>query len=199
MTFPRLLRRCIGLVVRLSHACWLEGGEWGRAFLRAIPGEIGCFLRGKLYGFRAGKKTRVLSHVLIYHPGQLILGDRVGISSHCQLNAAGGITICNGVLIGPGTLIWSQNHRYQLAGIPIADQGYERAEVRIDEDVWIAAGCIILPGVHLARGTVVAAGAVVARSTEPYAIVAGIPARSIGCRRGSEAASAQDKRPLIVA
>lgn len=112
------------------------------------------------------------------------MGRDVGIASYCQINAAGGIEIGDNVLIGPGALIWSQNHNYSRADIAIRDQGYTMAAVRIEDDVWIAGGAIVLPGAHLARGTVVAAGAVVNSPTEPYSVVGGIPARTIG-RRGT--------------
>ena len=55
-------------------------------------------------------------------------------------------------------------------------QGYDRSKVTIEEDSWIGGGSIILPGVCIVHGTVVAAGAVVTRSTEPFSIVAGVPA-----------------------
>lgn len=86
-------------------------------------------------------------------------------------------------MIGPGVIIWSQNHKYESPSIPIRVQGYERRKVIIDRDVWIGAAAVILPGVHLAEGTVVAAGSVVTKSTEPYSVVAGVPARVIGNRR----------------
>lgn len=156
--------------------------EWVRAFLRTIPGETGCVVRRKLYGFRSGPGTRVLSNVVIYHPDKLSMGRGVAITVGCQLNAGGGITIGDNTMIGPGSMIWSQNHRYQDPEVPVAEQGYERAPVVIQENVWVGAGCIILPGVHLARGTVVAAGSIVTKSTEPYSVVAGNVARQVGKR-----------------
>lgn len=157
--------------------------DWWRALLRAIPGEIGCAVRRRLYGFQAaGPGTRVLAGVIVFSPEKMRIGADVGISSGCQFNANGGITLGNHVRIGPATIIWSQNHEFHASDVPIALQGYERAPVIVEDDVWIAAGCIILPGVTLARGTVVAAGAVVTKSTEPNAIVAGVPARQVGQR-----------------
>jgi acetyltransferase-like isoleucine patch superfamily enzyme len=156
--------------------------EWYRAILASIPGEIGCWLRRKLYGFQAGRGTRVLSGVTIYYPRSLTLGDRVGIAAGCQINAAGSISIGNDVLIGPRCVVWSQNHCFASRAMPIQDQGYETAAVQIDRDVWIGAGAVILPGVHLAEGAVVGAGAVVTHSCEPFSILGGIPARKIGVR-----------------
>src|SRR5262249_49854320 len=105
---------------------------------------------------------------------------------HCQVNARGGIEVGDGVLIGPGAVIWSQNHVTDSPHKAIKDQGYEFSRVLIEDDVWIGAGAIVLPGVRLARGTVVAAGAVVAKSTEHYTVVAGVPARVVK-RRSSQA------------
>jgi galactoside O-acetyltransferase len=115
----------------------------------------------------------------------LHIGKKVGVAAMCQINAKGGVTIGDSTLIGPGVMIWAQNHEFRSIGRPIMDQGYEYAPVRIDEDVWIGAGAIILPGVHLQRGSVVAAGAVVTRGTQPFSIVAGVPAKVIGIRAGS--------------
>jgi maltose O-acetyltransferase len=155
---------------------------WYWALLEAMPGEIGCTARRYLYGFKCGKGTRVLSKVTIYHPHNVILGNHVGISCSCQLNGAGGIVIGDHVLLGPGVMVWSQNHAFRSLNTPIAEQGYERATVTIQDDCWIGAGAIVLAGVCLGHGTVVAAGAVVTKSTEPFSIVAGVPAKIIGSR-----------------
>lgn len=58
-------------------------------------------------------------------------------------------------------------------------EALSKGDIVIDDDVWIGFGCLILSGVHLARGTVVAAGSVVVSSTEPYSIVGGNPAKLI--------------------
>jgi acetyltransferase-like isoleucine patch superfamily enzyme len=175
----RKARRAAASVARSINS---EVSEWFRAGLRAIPGETGCGLRNRLYGYHAGRRCRVLSHVFIYHPRNLVLGENVWISPMSQVNAGGGIRIGKNVLIGPGCMIWSQNHRYSSADCPVCEQGYDFREVVIEDDVWMGAGAIVLPGVCLRRGTVVAAGAVVTHSTEPYTLVAGIPATCIGSR-----------------
>jgi len=158
-----------------------EATVWFRAFLESVPGEIGCFLRRRLYGFSGAPGSRVLDHVKIHFPERLVLGRNAGISAYSQLNAAGGITIGDNVLIGPGAKLWSQNHRF-VSSDPIINQGYDRAPIMVERDAWLAAGVIVLPGVVIAEGTVVAAGAVVTKSTEPFSIVGGVPAKQIGTR-----------------
>ncbi len=185
------VRRILGRARRFARRCGREPILWWRAFLRGVPGRSGRWMRNSFYGFQSGQGSCVLEHVMIYHPHNLRMGRNSKITAHCQLNARGGIEIGDDVLVGPQAMIWSQNHRYQLRERRINKQGYDRKKVVIESDVWIAAGAIILPGVRLKQGTVVAAGAVVTRSTEPYSVVAGVPAVPVG-RRGECASISGD-------
>jgi len=67
--------------------------------------------------------------------------------------------------------------------IPMNRQGWsEDRPVCIEDDVWIGSRVILLPGVRIGKGSIVGAGSVVTRDVEPYAIVAGNPARKIRSR-----------------
>jgi acetyltransferase-like isoleucine patch superfamily enzyme len=167
------------MVNSLMRSVWREGLEWYRSILEAIPGETGCKIRNALYGYRAQSGCRVLRGVIIYSPAKLVLGRNVGISPHTQLNAAGGIEIGDDTLIGPGCMIWSVNHRFEDLDAAIRCQGYEPAKITIERDCWIAAGSVVLPGVRIGAGSVVAAGSVVTHSCEPGSIVAGVPAQLV--------------------
>lgn len=57
-----------------------------------------------------------------------------------------------------------------------------RGDIRVDDDVWIGCGAIIMSGVHIGQGAVIAAGAVVTRDVLPYTVVGGVPAREISRR-----------------
>jgi acetyltransferase-like isoleucine patch superfamily enzyme len=81
------------------------------------------------------------------------------------------------VSIGPEAAILTLGHDPHAPDF--AEQG---GDVVIGNRVWIAYRAIILPGVRIGEGAVVAAGAVVARDVEPYQIVAGVPARPVGER-----------------
>jgi acetyltransferase-like isoleucine patch superfamily enzyme len=81
------------------------------------------------------------------------------------------------------TLI-SNDHEHRNAELPmrVAFRTEGRPVTIIESDCWIGCGVILREGVHIARGTVVAAGAVVIKNTEPYSIVGGAPARWLGSR-----------------
>jgi maltose O-acetyltransferase len=87
------------------------------------------------------------------------------------------------VMMGPEVLIYTSNHTME-AGIPMRLQPLKSAPVHIGNDVWIGARCIILPGVTIGDGAVLAAGAVVTRAVPANAIVGGIPAKVIKYRAG---------------
>ncbi len=91
------------------------------------------------------------------------------------------VAIGRGGLIAPGVYITDHNHSTAL-GSPMFEQPCVAAPVVIGDDVWIGANAVILPGVSIGDGAVVAAGAVVNSDVPAYAIVGGVPARFIRFR-----------------
>lgn len=152
---------------------------WVMHILKSVPGHIGCALRRALLPCRFGRGVNIWDGTHIDMPSRLRCGDNVSINRGCTINACGGITIGNDVLIGPRVTIYSQNHRHELKAIPFREQGYSVAEVQIGNNVWIAANVTILPGVVIGDNCVIAAGAVVARDVPPGVVVAGVPAKFI--------------------
>lgn len=131
-----------------------------------------------------GSSFFAMNYVCLYanDGGKLIIGDNCSINTNVQLGASSGkIMIGNNVLIGPNVVLRAADHgigRHML----IKNQPHTYGEIFIEDDVWIGANAVITSNVVLHRGTVVGAGAVVTRSTDPYSIVAGTPARKIGER-----------------
>lgn len=109
------------------------------------------------------------------------VGDNSGIGDGCFLQDIGEITIGRNVLMAPEAMVLTANHHIKRDEL-IMNQGIEVGNVSIGDDVWIGIRAIILPGVSIGDGAVIAAGAVVTRDVEPYAIVAGMPAKKIGER-----------------
>ena len=69
-----------------------------------------------------------------------------------------------------------------------------QSRVTIEEDVWVGHQSIILTGVRVRRGTIVAAGSMVIRDTEPYSIVAGVPAKKVGDRFTNEQIAVHERK-----
>ena len=107
------------------------------------------------------------------------IGDNVSISSYVVITTAGTVTIGNNVLIGYGAKILSANHHIPENHGIIFNAGHDCKPIVIEDEVWIGANAVVLPGIILGRGSVVAAGAVVTKNVAPYTIVGGVPARLI--------------------
>lgn len=125
---------------------------------------------------RCAGRVRLRMPVTIYAAEHLEMGDQVDIGEFTHIRANGGVRIGSRVLIASHVVITSRAHPVALPRYGVV----EDAPIAIEDDVWIGAGAIILPGVTVGRGAVVGAGAVVSRSIEPYTIVGGVPARPIG-------------------
>lgn len=120
--------------------------------------------------------------ILRAYGGFIRIGHNCTINPYCIIYGGGGLKIGNGVLIAAHTVIVPSNHIHDNSAIEIRNQGLSLKGISIEDDVWIGAGAKILDGVTLAKGTVVGAGSVVTRSTAPYSIVGGVPARMIALR-----------------
>lgn len=155
---------------------------WVQFFLKSIPGKIGCKIRKLLLPSKIGRGTMIWDNVQIDFPSSLCVCENTSINRGTVINAGGGISIGSNVFIGPNVTIYSQNHCYGNKKILINEQGYERKKVIIEDDVWLAANSVILPGVTVGKGAVVAAGSVVTKNVEAYSVVAGVPARKFSSR-----------------
>ncbi len=110
------------------------------------------------------------------------LGAGSSLNYGTQISGIGGVTIGKGCLLGPGIKIVGANHRFDDPDRSIREQGNEYAEVVIEDGAWLAANVVVVPGVRIGRGAVIAAGAVVTEDVPAGMIAAGVPARIIGAR-----------------
>ncbi|GLS82864.1 hypothetical protein GCM10007894_08410 [Paraferrimonas haliotis] len=107
------------------------------------------------------------------------LGDRVCVVAYDET-----VIIGDCVLIAAGTSLISRSHNYDNEKVFINNQGYANAPIVIGDDVWIGFNCIILAGVTIGKGAVIAANSVVTKDVEEYCVVGGTPAKFIK-RRGA--------------
>lgn len=123
-----------------------------------------------------GKNTVFDLNVEIYNPNFISLGK------NCSLNEGVIIQSCEEakVIIGNNVTL-SYRCMILTGGLELSNKSnskiHKSKSVTIEDDVWIGAGCIILPGINIAEGAVIAAGSVVIRDVEKNTIVAGNPAK----------------------
>jgi acetyltransferase-like isoleucine patch superfamily enzyme len=169
----------------LRDIATLAAEQYVGFLLRWFPGFEGIALRSAFYRTLF---SRLEGFAFIYpgayldHTQNISAGRSLAINTGAFISARAPLRFGNGVLVGPNVVIVTSNHRYDLPDRPISEQGHVLSPITIGDDCWIGANAVILAGVNLAEGTIVSAGSVVTRDTEPYSIVAGSPAEKIGSR-----------------
>lgn len=122
-----------------------------------------------------GERTRLRMPMIVYSPERLRLGSDTGVGEFCVLRANGGMTIGDRVQIAAGCVLTTRGHPLDIP----RNERVVDAPIHIEDDVWIGSNAVVLPGVTVGRGAIVAAGAVVTRDVAPMTVVGGVPARPI--------------------
>ena len=135
----------------------------------------------KLLGAQIGEKVSMFGNVEIRCPAKLKISRGCSIGPKVLLDARAGITIGENSTIAYDAIIWTVHH-------DMNDQYFknEGGGVKIGKYCWICSRSIILPGVKIGDGAVVASNAVVTKDVPPLAIVGGVPAKIIGQRNDVE-------------
>ena len=130
-----------------------------------------------------GDNVAVFTDAYLKNVQNIEIGSNVSFQPMSFIDGFGGIKIGNDVSFAEGASVFSMTHIYSDPDVPIKDQGMRPLPVVIEDNVWIGAKATILGGITLASGTIVAAGAVVTKSTERNTTVAGVPASVINVRK----------------
>lgn len=165
---------------------WFAIGVAEHVGMRLPGGVIGNALRMmlfRMFGAKIKWPLRIDSGVWVRFPGGLTAGKGLTVSRWSVLNCAGGLRFGDDCLVGYGAYIGTAAHVVpEDAHEPVARAGHAFRPVTIGSGCWIGAHACVLPGVSLAEGCVVGAGAVVTKSFGPGSVVAGVPARVIRVR-----------------
>ena len=105
------------------------------------------------------------------------IGTNSSINRRCYLDGRGGLSIGNNVSISPEVHLITAEHDLNDASF-----SYITAPIELGDFVWIGTRAIVLPGVRLGKGCVVAAGAVVTKSFPDHSVIGGVPAKIISKR-----------------
>lgn len=107
--------------------------------------------------------------------GDVTIGHHTRIGLHNTI--IGPVSIGNHVNLAQGITVTALNHNFTDSELRIDEQGVSTNPVTIEDDVWIGANAVILPGVSIGTHCVIAAGAVVTKDVPPHSLVAGVPAK----------------------
>lgn len=192
MRVPTIIRRIVRkCVTPLRASIWIVRRLWvdlacpgvhlGRDVQLSTGVELAASDGGVLTVGRAVNVARGVAIVVQY--GRIELGQRVFVGAWSVITSKVSVVIGNDVLIAERVTIRDQDHEIRgPIGIPISAAGFRSAPIAIGNDVWIGAGAVILRGVTIGDGAVVAANAVVNCDVASGEVVGGIPARRIGLR-----------------
>lgn len=110
------------------------------------------------------------------------IGDYSGIGANCTLHPK--VKIGKYVMMGPDVYMVGNNHITSDPDTPMCFQGKtDNQEIRIEDDCWLGARVMIMPGKTIGHGSILASGAIITKDVEPYSIMGGNPAKLIKKRK----------------
>jgi putative colanic acid biosynthesis acetyltransferase WcaF len=130
----------------------------------------------QLYGAKIGRSW-LHNRVKIWAPSRLEIGDHTYIDAGVYLYNPWRIKIGDRVIISFNSLICTPSHDFRQANLPLIGK-----PISIESDIWVAANCIVGPGVILSEGTVVGAGTILFKNTEKWSVYTGNPAEKVAER-----------------
>ena len=131
----------------------------------------------RIAGMHIGEGTSIHTGLKLYNPAGIKIGKDTIIGEDAVLDGRGPLVIGNHVAFATGVMIYNSQHDIRDPQFAATTQ-----PVHIDDYVFVGPRAIILPGVHLGKGAVVGAGAVVTKDVPPGVVVGGVPAVPIGDR-----------------
>lgn len=156
---------------------WLDFKLLCLHLISLFPSHLVRLTAYRLAGIKIGRASAIHIGARFYQPNQIKIGWGTIIGDHATLDGRAPLTIGNVVDIASEVMIFNQEH-------DVHDEHFtaKGAPVVIHDYVFIGPRAIIMPGVTVNQGAVIAAGAVVTKDVPPYTIVAGVPAKTIGPR-----------------
>lgn len=175
MKILRKINKPLGYMLYVS-TCWLP--HYQLHYTWPITNMIRR-LSGKLMFDYCGKKVDIGRKISF--SSRFSLGDRSSVGDNTYI--LGKVTIGNDVMMAANCAFIASNHNISRTDIPMNQQGGSDEPIVVEDDVWICYGSTICAGVHIGKGAIIAAGAVVTKNVPEYTIVGGVPARVLRKRK----------------
>jgi putative colanic acid biosynthesis acetyltransferase WcaF len=135
----------------------------------------------RFFGARVGNGVVIKPSVSIKHPWFLEIGDHCWIGEQCWIDNLAPVTLASHCCLSQGALLLTGNHNYSKTTFDFISQ-----PIRMERGSWVGARAVVCPGVTLAEGAVLAAGAVATRDLEAWGVYQGNPAVRVKERVVSE-------------
>lgn len=172
--------------VHYGHGCLIDRSVIFRDGTRIEIGDEceikrNCLLDGRSHHARSikiGASSRVKDSVafMAYH-GYVHIGANCIIQRGTSIFGHGGTVIGDGVIIGANVIVAAADYALKSGETPFVEQGYASKPVRIENNVFLGSGVIIMPGSLISEGVVVGANSVVSGSLNRSGLYVGAPAR----------------------
>lgn len=144
----------------------------------------------KLIGAEIRNNVYMQGHVRLYGVKNIKINEGVFLGEGVKIISYDAkVTIGNNCLIASDCILITRNHNFSDLKIPIKKQGYTNKDILIEDDVWLGYRVVVLPGITIGKGAIVAANSVVTKNIEPNTIYGGNPARLIKYRGNHESIS----------
>jgi maltose O-acetyltransferase len=155
---------------RLPNSWW-PGGRWfNRLRIRCLKGIM-----------QVGSNNKIQRSVYIGS------GNNIVIGSNCQINESvrlDNVVMGDNVMIARESIVLGKMHESTGTDVPMNEQGVKPvSQTYIEDDVWLGLRVIVMPGVRIRKGCIIAAGGIVTKDTEPFGVYAGVPAKLIKLRK----------------
>lgn len=134
-----------------------------------------------LSGIKIGKGSTLHMFANFYNPKNIVIGEDSILGDHIFLDGRDQLIIGSHVDIASNVAIYNSEHDLNSSDFHAINESVE-----IHDYVFIGPRAIILPGVKIGKGAVVAAGAVVTKDVSDFEIVGGVPAKVIGERKNKD-------------
>ena len=151
--------RCRKQCFRINHTCPDKAEIWP--------------LEQELFQHRFPESAYFTPPFQVDYACQMTIGEHVFANHDLTCMSAGGITLEDGVMLGPNVSLLTVNHDFEDLQVIICHP------ITIKRDAWIGANSVILPGITVGAGAVVGSGSVVTHDVPPNTVIAGNPARPI--------------------
>ena len=142
-----------------------------RKWRRSVTAIFACICGG---GQNIHKYTSIARNSRIDYPWNVSIGEMSSIGSGAWVYALDKIVIGKNVCIGEDVRLITGSHDLASSHFDLITK-----PIVIGDNVWIATGAVVLPGITIAEGAVIGACAVVTKNVEPWTVVAGNPAKFI--------------------